>query len=331
MPTILEYVWIDSTLNLRSKIRISPNSIDNLSSVPVWNFDGSSTGQASVNSSEIILKPVYMTKSPFESVGNSYLVLCACYDITLNPAINNNYYAAKKLFNLCNAELYKPWFGLEQEFYFENKATKYFSLPNHYCGVESTLSDQRKLMDEFISACITSNLTISGMNAEVAASQWEFQIGPVYGINAAHELWLARYILNRIANKYNYKVNYQPKPYDSISGSGLHTNFSTEEMREESGFDAIMKSMAKLNNSHTKYIELCGINNDKRLTGSHETSSVDNFTYGIGDRTASVRIPFDTYRNQRGYFEDRRPGANADPYLITSNLFRIVTDDVDLV
>lgn len=334
MTSVLEYIWIDAELNLRSKTRVEQFHITTIKDIRIWNYDGSSTGQATTSESEILLKPVYYCVSPFSHMSNYYLVLCATYDKTGKPALNNNYSEAKKIFKarLSNANL--PWYGLEQEFYFEQMQKT--SVPNvtntHYCGTVDIDPIQKKIMDDLVDHCIRAGLTISGINAEVGRNQWEFQIGPVMGIDAAHQLWMARYILNRIANKSMYKINYHPKPYgQNFSGSGLHTNFSTKDMRNENGLEIIVNSMKKLELNHSDYIDSCGADNTLRLTGHHETSDINTFTYGIADRTASVRIPSETYRMKCGYFEDRRPGANADPYIITSKLYKHVTDIDDVV
>ena len=129
---------------------------------------------------------------------------------------------------------------------------------------------------------------------------------------------VARYLLQRVAEKYGATIDYSPKNSDSANGSGCHINFSTEKMRNEDGFQEILHCMKKLESKHAEHIAVYCANNHKRLTGLHETSSIDNFTWGIGTRNTSVRIPNATHKNGCGYFEDRRPAANIDPYLATS-------------
>ena len=177
---------------------------------------------------------------------------------------------------------------------------------------------ERKIVEEHLKCCIHAGLNISGINAEVATGQWEFQIGPSESISAADELVVARYLLQRVAEKYGATIDYSPKISDSANGSGCHINFSTEKMRNEDGFQEILHCMKKLESKHAEHIAVYGENNHKRLTGLHETSSMDIFTWGIGTRNTSVRIPNATYKNCCGYFEDRRPAANIDPYLATS-------------
>jgi glutamine synthetase len=170
-----------------------------------------------------------------------------------------------------------------------------------------------------------AGITISGTNAEVAPSQFEFQVGPVEGIDAADQLWIARYILEKISENYNMYIVYHPKPLDGDwNGSGCHTNVSTESMRSEGGYEIIIKLMDKLKEKHAEHMEIYGENNSKRMSGLHETSNYDTFSYGIASRKASVRIPNDTIKNGKGYFEDRRPAANMDPYRVTAKILETI-------
>ena len=155
----------------------------------------------------------------------------------------------------------------------------------------------------------------------MSANQWEFQIGPNIGISAGDDLIIARYLLQHIAESYNVGIYYNPKPYKNINGSGCHINFSTCATRNASGIVDIYKYIERLNDCHDKLINNYGEGNRERLTGIHETSSYDTFSWGIGTRNTSVRIPNHVIKDGCGYFEDRRPAANIDPYLATSSLF----------
>lgn len=331
--TILEYIWLDVNGELRSKTRIVYNTCD-YTYIPDWNYDGTSTGQASINgNSEIILKPCKHYKNPLTlsiPSTNSFLVLCDTWNIDGTPIASNTRFPANQKFNV-NLDVDQPWFGLEQEYYMVNpdwpdivESSNLF-----YCGCgsfksnlgQSTMKTQRKIVEEHMIACIDANLNISGTNQEVAPYQWEFQIGPCLGIDAADELYVARFLLQRIAEKYSVSICYSPKMNPYLSGSGGHTNFSTSQSRADGGIEYIFNCMEKLNNKHVEHMAVYGKDNEQRLTGQHETAHFSKFSYGLGTRNTSVRIPSETLLKSCGYFEDRRPGANFDPYLVTSILY----------
>jgi glutamine synthetase len=325
--TAIEYIWIGGKSEIRSKTRIINKFIPfGISHVPEWNYDGSSTWQADCNSdTEIILKPCAIYRDPTRKINNvvCYLVLCDTYDTSGNPTSTNHRYFANKFFQIGKED--QPWFGLEQEYFIilpDN--TKYIEneIGLHYCGVVDNYIE-RIIAEQHMKLCIEANILISGINSEVAQCQWEFQIGPCEGIIASDQLIVARYLLERIAETYRAIINYHPKPIKTINGSGCHINFSTIATRKENGLEEIQRYINLLSKNHEELIKVYGNNNDLRLTGFHETSSYDKFTYGIGTRNTSVRIPNIVVKENCGYFEDRRPAANIDPYLATSSLYKI--------
>ncbi len=338
--TIAEYVWIDATQNTRSKARtlppISTSRLTDPNSFPLWNFDGSSTGQASGHDSEVILVPRATYPDPFRPTNNysgpNFLVLCDCYDRQGKPVSTNTRTIAATIFENDKVKDKKPWFGLEQEYVLYDLITnRPLGWPpegsdlepqgKYYCSTGSDRAFGRQIVEEHYAACIVAGIRISGINAEVMPGQWEYQIGPCEGISAGDQLWLARYIMNRVAEKHGVTVSLNPKPEQGgdWNGSGCHANYSTEEMRGKGGRQWIDEAISKLGAKHMEHISVYGTN-DKRLTGKHETSSIQSFSYGVANRGCSIRIPSVVEKDGCGYFEDRRPASDCDPYLVTSKL-----------
>lgn len=304
---IVEYIWIDGAQRLRSKVRV----LYGVDGIPSWDFDGSSTGQAVKEDSEVILHPVYACQCPFRK--GHEIALCEVWTKD-KPLSSNTRAVASKIFQQHEAE--KPWFGLEQEYYLllgkqEN---------DHYCTIGNAHPLVRKISETHLALCLQIGLQMSGTNAEVSHNQWEFQIGPCEGIHAADQLWIARFILIKLCESYGVGVSFHPKPYPDQSGSGCHVNFSTAKMRQDGGYDHIIKAIERLEAMHDEHMKVYGLDNDKRMTGEMETSNYNAFTWGIADRTTSVRINTNTWVQKKGYLEDRRPAANMDPYLVTSKI-----------
>ena len=340
MNTCIEYIWIDGKQNLRCKTKVMNKNITTLDDLPQWNYDGSSTYQAPGTDSEIIIKPCKLYNDPFR--GNHHkLVLCDTYTPDGNPHESNTRYNANKIFLSKTEE--EPWFGLEQEYFLINNETKkplgfpVEGMPkpqgDYYCSIGANNNFGRHIAEEHLSCCLHAGITISGINAEVAPGQWEFQIGPCVGIDQGDDLWMARYLLGRVSEKYNVSIDYEPKPLkdkedcedESWNGSGCHANFSTKNMRqgkyENNGLYYIESAIDKLSLKHKEHMDVYGSGNKDRMTGKHETASFDIFTKGIVNRGASIRIGSENYNNKQGYFEDRRPSSNCDPYLVTSKIF----------
>lgn len=330
MPVIAEYIWIDADGNTRSKARTITHydALTDVSQVSHWNFDGSSTNQAVGDNSEVILKPRALFNDPFRTdfPVKCYLVLCDCYDRFGSPLPSNTRYNANNIFNIVKDS--HLWFGIEQEYVlYDNSIKRLLGWPSsgtpepqgkYYCGVGADRTFGRHIVEDHYKACLIAGLSISGINEEVLPGQWEYQIGPCEGIDAGDQVWVSRYLLHRVCEKYNVCASFDPKPIKgNWNGSGLHTNVSTAEMRQENGIDKIYEAITKLSEKHKEHIDVYG-DNSERLCGTHETSKIDNFTWGIADRTASVRIPSQVFADKCGYYEDRRCSSDADPYIVTS-------------
>jgi len=310
--TILEYIWIDSNGEIRSKTRVLNIEINRNIDVPYQKDSNDNT--------EVILKPCKLFKNPLikDDINNHFLVLCETYDISLNPLPTNHRYNANNLFE--TNILLEPWFGLKQEYFMIHKGKNDINLCSeygrYYCGTQLN-KIERNIVEEHLHACLTAKIKFFGLNAEVAQNQWKFQIGPSEGIDSGDQLIIARFLLERISEKYNVQIVYTPKLYKHINSCSCHTNFSTAITRSENGIEEIYKCMTKLEKTHNQHIAVYGKEN-----GIHETSHIDKFTFGIGTRNTSISIPNQVVKDGCGYFEDRRPAANIDPYQVTSIIFK---------
>ena len=335
----LVYLWLDGyeTPNIRSKTKYieSWHEAFDVENVPEWGFDGSSTMQAEGDNSDCVLKPVKLYNHPFgnDFSGNSLIVLCEVYNKDGSPHKSNT---RAKLVEL--AEQYKDsemWFGIEQEYVFMDPQTerpygwpeKGFPSPQgrYYCGVGGDVTTLRNVVDAHASICNNMRIPIGGTNAEVMLSQWEYQIGTASPIDICDDLWVARYVLEIVAQREGAYVSLAPKPIQGDwNGSGAHINFSTKRLREEGGEQYITNIIKLLMDSHEEHIDEYGIDNELRLTGEHETQHIDVFSSGDSDRGASIRIPPVTAETYKGYLEDRRPAANMDPYRAVAKLVETV-------
>jgi len=331
-----EYIWIDGrkpTAKLRSKTKVIEGPVEKLEQIPVWGFDGSSTEQAEGHFSDCGLKPVYFIPDPVRGKPN-ILVMCEVLNPDGTPHPSNTRHVLAEVAEKFEKE--KPLFGVEQEYtlYQDDRPfgwpEKGFPHPQgkYYCGIGADEVYGRPVVEDHMQTCLDAGLMISGINAEVMPGQWEFQIGPLPPLEAADQLWLARWLLYRLGEDYNAYAKLDPKPMaGDWNGAGGHTNFSTEAMRAEKGIEVIKEACEKLKKFHEQHILVYGADNDKRLTGRHETCSIHEFRYGVSDRGASVRIPARVNTEGKGYLEDRRPAANLDPYQIFTALLETTCGD----
>ena len=323
-----EYIWIDGTEPtplLRSKTKI----IENGHEPPIWGFDGSSTMQATGDRSDGVLQPVLTVPDPIRG-GDDKLVMAEVLLTDMTPHPTNT---RSKLAEVAERFAdHKALFGLEQE-YTLFKGTRPLGFPEsggypgpqgpYYCGVGQDDIYGRPLVEEHLEACLEAGLEISGINAEVMPGQWEFQVGPLSPLEVSDQLWIARWLLHRLGEEHGVSVTLDPKPVrGDWNGAGCHTNFSTKAMRE--GYDAIIAACEALGKNWEEHIHNYGFGVEHRLTGLHETAPWNEFSYGVSDRGASVRIPWQVEQDKKGYIEDRRPNANMDPYVVT----RLITNTI---
>ena len=324
-----EYIWIDGhkpTAKLRSKTKVFEGPVKSLDDIPMWGFDGSSTMQAEGSDSDCMLKPIYYLPDTIRG-GEDILVM---NEVRKPDGSIHESNTRARLVEI--AEKHKDedaWFGIEQEYTFF-KGRSPLGWPNggypapqgpFYCGVGADEVFGRDIVEDHMDICLQAGIQISGINAEVMPGQWEFQVGTLGPLEVSDQLWIARWILYRIAENYGVNATLHPKPVKGDwNGAGAHANFSTKPMRENGGLKIIESACEKLGRKHEEHIAVYGAHNEERLTGLHETCAFHEFRYGVSDRGASIRIPMDTANNGKGYLEDRRPSANMDPYQVCAAL-----------
>lgn len=327
----LEYIWLDGykpTQSLRSKTKIVDDFSGKLEDAPMWSFDGSSTEQAPGGSSDCLLKPVAVFPDPARVDG--WLVMTEVLTSDEKPHPSNG-----------RAMIDDPdddfWFGFEQEYFlWDPETNKPLGFPAngypapqgpYYCSVGAKNAFGREIVDEHLDLCLEAGLNVEGINAEVAAGQWEFQIFAKGAASAGDQIWVARYLLERTAEKYGVAINWHCKPLGELdwNGSGMHANFSNSVTRNAASKATIEKVCEAFRPVVKEHIEVYGADNDKRLTGKHETASINDFSYGVSDRGASIRIPVYTVSHGwSGYLEDRRPNSAADPYKVAARIIKTV-------
>ena len=345
MAILAEYIWIDGnqpTANLRAKTKVLTDpsiplstSFVNVDDIPIsffpdWGADGSSTNQAEGDNSDIVLRPVRAIRDPYRS--GHYLVLCEVFAGNGDIHSTNHRSELRRVLD-AGAAAKEPYFGFEQEYTYLRTDGSPFGFPKggepppqgpYYCAVGSNNISGRDAYEDFLQVALNAGLSITGTNWEVMPGQAEVQ---VFGdaLKSTDHIWFARWLLHRSAEKYNITISLDAKPAKGDwNGAGMHTNFSTNEMRVPNGIVAINQACEEIGTKITEHLEVYGDDYEARLTGAHETCSYKEFRYGAADRTASIRIPRNVADDKMGYLEDRRPNANADPYRVASRMLKTV-------
>lgn len=319
-----EYIWIDGDGGIRGKTTTLDFVPTDVSQLKEWNFDGSSTNQAPGGNSDTLLRPCAIFKDPFRG-GDNIIVLNEVWNNDGTPNRTNHRHSCDKVMST-HADSH-PWFGIEQEYTLFDTDGQVLGWPKggypgpqgpYYCSVGANVAFGRDVVEAHYRACLYAGIKISGVNGEVMPGQWEFQVGPCEGIEMGDHLWAARYFLHRVSEDFGIVASFHPKPIPGDwNGAGAHTNYSTEATRAEGGIKAIYEYIEKMAERHASHIAVYGEDNEKRLTGQHETGHISQFSSGVANRGASIRIPRHVAAEGKGYLEDRRPASNMDPYRVT--------------
>ncbi len=343
--TFAEYIWVDNTEPtklLRSKTRIVQLAEEvSISDFPEWGFDGSSTNQATGDNSDCLLRPVSFVPDPIRG-DHSFLVMCEVYLKNGKPHPSNTRALLRNVL-AAGADKQDAYFGFEQEYTLFDENNRPLGWPAkgfpaaqgpYYCGAGSKRVAGRDLVETHQLACVEAGLLIYGINAEVMLAQWEFQIGyrgfdeHCDVLTTVDHLRFATWLMYRLSEEFGIQVSFENKPMKGDwNGAGCHVNFSTKDMRDKhTGKATIERTIKNFEKNHKAHIDVYGHLLADRLTGLHETCSIDEFRAGESDRGASIRIPVSTAAKGYGYLEDRRPGANIDPYLVAARILVTTCD-----
>ena len=335
MKSKLEYIWLDGykpTQSLRSKTKVESDFSGKVEDAPIWCFDGSSTEQASGSDSDCLLKPVAVFPDPDRM--NAFLVMTEVLNADGTPHESNGRATIDE-----SDDDEDFWFGFEQEYFLWDPESNLppgfphggFPRPQgpYYCSVGAINAYGREVIEDHLDICLEAGLNVEGINGEVAAGQWEFQVFAKSAKRAGDETWIGRYLLERTAEKYGLSIEWHPKPlgHTDWNGSGMHANFSNSAMRESGKQETFTKICDQFGKNVQRHISVDGAENDQRLTGQHETQAINEFSYGVSDRGASIRIPITTVEDGwKGRLEDRRPASNADPYKVAAAIVKTVKE-----
>lgn len=340
MKTCVEYFWVTAKNDAVSKTKIVdfPTKPTVPSDFPAFYADASSVFGVPfadlglydpATNADCKLHPVRMAPFPFRSgyPGGSYLVLCEVLnhqDDTPHPT--NTRAALRAVMKEVAAQ--EPWIGIEQEY-------RLWAVEKGDAGDtlnELTTGQGQRFVDEHMLACVQAGIPFVGSNREALTDCWEFQVGGpgVDPLMAADQLWMARWLLYRVAETSGLAVDLDPAPAVGFwNGLSTHTNFSTKAMRTpKGGYAHIIAACEALKGAVDKHLAVYGEPEFSRRVAEHRPVSVPcrftEFSYGVADRLASVRIPGHVAVRGHGYIEDRRPCVDADPYEVAKALLETI-------
>ena len=328
-PVLMEkivatYIWLDVTMHIRCKYRtLERPIITDVFVPPSWVCDGAACGLTSLADAEVTLNPIYFANNPLPDAHPSdIVVLCDCLNTLTGKALESNtrhfahtafanslrdvhpHFSFVQEYILFDAETMQPW---QWDHWFPDGG-----LPKKtasYCSVGKRFAIGREVALKHYRACLQAGLKVVSLNAEAMPGQWRFEIGALEGLSAADELVMARFFLDSICETAGLMPMYHPKPKRNCNGSACIVKYSNDLTRAENGWTEILLIVQNLSSRHTVDMMRYGKDNDKRLDSTE-------FTYGTGDKRASINIPRSVFVSKRGHFEDRRPGANCDPYVV---------------
>jgi len=334
------YIWIDSTQEqLRQKTATLDSFPSDVSELKIWNFDGSSTGQASGNYSDVLLRPVAFFRDPFRR-GNHILVFCECLREDGNPHPNDARRPLAQTIESCQEK--DPLFVLEQQYTMLDLKHRPLGWPqpsgfpsatgDSYCGIGADRSFGRDIAEAHISACLFAGVKIEGMRGGLMPGQWAFRIGPGSGVEVADHLWVARFILHQVAEQFGVVISIHPNPVAKISTSFLPVYLATKEIREEKGLKAAEEAAKRLRETHESYQEIFRREQGREFSIEFSRELSRDFSRDLSrDFSRADLDPRDLVRAREvpeswgsKYLEDGRPASNCDPYVLIQKIAETV-------
>ena len=318
---LVEYIWLDSTNALRSKIRTLPDTAVSSFLKYTWDFD------------EQTLIPLRIYKSPAHFSSHAYyFLLCesVSQEETHRSILTGTLQTMPKKLS--------PTIGFEQEYFLFETKTGTVIDAHHvwikpgttFCGQSKYSIDVHKLMRTHAEWCLEASIMFAGYNLEEAPGQYKFKIGPRIGnaselgglpikgesciLKVCDDLIMARFLLHKVCELYALMPVFEPKPFVEENGSGCHTDFAVSFIRNADKKEKSKKRLEKfieiLKFGHTQVMEdeLYGVGNKKRLCGKHGAIDYKHFT-------GSIRI-----KTGNEYIQDKRPAANCNPYIVANYL-----------
>ncbi|XP_065170276.1 glutamine synthetase 1, mitochondrial-like [Atheta coriaria] len=323
--TLADYFWVDGTgTHFRSRTRTLDKQPKCVEDLPAWHVDGSKTNESDCDAEQqdVRLLPVAMYNDPMRR-GGAKLVLCESYTMDYKPTKSNT---RSKCCDMYTKTMnHQPLFGFCQQYMLMQIDGKPLGWPGggaqlpstgaYYCGVGARNSIGREIVEAHARACLYAGVGLSGFNSEQIASKWKFETKPTKGIKAPDDIIVGRYLLQRIAAEFGVDASFNPKGVKK-GGSDLHVKFSTSFMAEQNGIEQILAAAEALAKKHKAHMSIYNSRKTKHR------GKFKKFTWGMGDRGYSVRIPFDVQSAGCGYLEDRRPAANSDPYAVCTAIMK---------
>ena len=171
---------------------------------------------------------------------------------------------------------------------------------------------------------------IEGTNAEVMPGQWEFQIGAADALTVSDHLYVARWLLHRIAEDYDVDHQLRRQAGEGRLERRRRAHQLLDARRCARATTPSRPPARRSASGSTPTSRATAHDIESRLTGAHETAPYNKFSYGVSNRGASIRIPWQVAKDGKGYAEDRRPNANCDPYTVTRLILESVCAQLSL-